>query len=546
MKISGNIVDVVAGRVFRGSIDMRDGIIFRVQEEECEGDNFIIPGFVDAHVHVESSMLVPSQFGRLALSHGTVATVSDPHEIANVLGMEGVHYMIDDAKRTPLKIYFGAPSCVPATRFETAGAELGVDDVRSLLEMPGIHYLAEMMNFPGVLNHDPEVMAKIRVAHELGKVVDGHAPGLRDEAAIRYINAGISTDHECVEYEEARHKALHGMKILIREGSAAKNFEALYPLVDEFPDKVMFCTDDSHPNSLIKGHINRIVARAVRKGCEPMNVLRAATLNPVKHYSLKVGLLQAGDSADCCIVNNLEDFEVLQTYIDGRSVFERGMAIEEIAPAPIINHFNASRVNPENLRIPFAGSNLSARVRVIAVEDGQLITKEEIHDFIPVQNRLDSDVSRDILKLVVLNRYRPAEPAVALIRNFGLKKGALASCVAHDSHNIIAVGTNDEDLACAINRIVENKGGLAMVAGNEMYDIPLPVAGIMTNADAFETAKKYEALLVKCKEWGVHLYDPFMTLSFCALLVIPEIKLSDLGLFDGKKFEFIPLVHQSI
>ncbi|PCJ83459.1 MAG: adenine deaminase [Flavobacteriales bacterium] len=536
-QIEGNIVDVVAKRVFKGIITVESKKITSIEEKETSNNQFIMPGFVDAHVHVESSMLIPSEFARLAVVHGTVSTISDPHEIGNVLGIDGVKYMIDNGKKVPFKFCFGAPSCVPATYFETAGAEIGVHEIEELMAMDEIGYLAEMMNFPGVLNRDETVFQKIAIAQKHNKPVDGHAPGLRGEDARKYIEAGISTDHECFTKEEALDKLKFGMKILIREGSAAKNFEALIELLNEFPDEIMFCSDDKHPNDLVLGHINQLCARAIAKGIEPMKVIRATTYNVVQHYRLDVGLLQAGDLADFIIVNDLKEFEVKATYINGQKVAENGKSFIESVEEKPVNNFNCEKISVEDIRVPIDGEKLN----VIEVENGQLITKKVEFPFQNHSEHLKSDTANDILKIVVVNRYHLAKPAVAFVKNFGLKQGAIAGSVAHDSHNIIAVGVDDEDIVQAINLLVDYEGGVSLSNGTEQHILPLPVAGLMSNEDGYKVAGEYEKLDQRAKALGSTLASPYMTLSFCALLVIPELKLSDKGLFDGNKFEFIPL-----
>lgn len=536
--IEGNIVDVVKGKIFKGRISIRNGKISSIEKVEVDSNHFIIPGFIDSHVHIESSMLPPAEFARIAVCHGTVGTISDPHEIGNVLGKKGVEYMIDNGNTVPFKFYFGVPSCVPATKFETAGAEITLDDIQSLLMRPEVTYLAEMMNFPGVINEDQSVLEKIRLALEMGKVVDGHAPGLRGEDARKYFSFGITTDHECFTYEEAEEKLKLGVKILIREGSAAKNFEALIPLLDQYPDQIMFCSDDKHPNDLIVGHINILAKRAVEKGCDLMNVLRACSKNVIEHYSMDIGLLQVNDSADFCIVEDLRSFKVLKTFIDGELVAENGISkIEKKKASTIINQFNCQAISKVQLKV----KAIDADLNVIVVEEGQLITKRKIDKPYSVNGFIESDIPRDILKIVVVNRYFNAPPAIAFVQNFGLKQGAIASSVAHDSHNIIAVGTNDEDLTGAINQLIESKGGISLQNKTEKILIPLPIAGLMSNQDGYEVAEAYEKMDRRTKELGATLSAPYMTLSFCALLVIPELKLSDKGLFDGTKFEFTPL-----
>lgn len=536
--IKGNICDVVNKEIYKGEIFISEGKIRKIERKEVDSDKFIIPGFVDAHIHIESSMLIPSEFARLAVVHGTVSTVSDPHEIANVLGVEGVKYMIENGKKVPFKFNFGAPSCVPATKFETAGAEIGVEDIKQLLALPEIKYLAEMMNFPGVLFKDPEVMAKIEAAKNSGKPVDGHAPGLRGEDAKKYIEAGIYTDHECFTKEEALDKLKHGMKIIIREGSAAKNFEALISLLTEYADMIMFCSDDKHPNELVLGHLDQIAARAVAKGIEPMFVLRAMSYNPVRHYGLDVGLLQKNDPADFVVVNNLKEFSVQSTYIDGIKVAELGRSNIQKVSERLINQFNCEKISVDQIIVK--GS--SEKVRVIEALDGQLITHELVRDLESEENNLASDLKNDVLKLVVVNRYNNGKPAVAFVKNFGLKKGAIASSVAHDSHNIIAVGVSDKEIVDAINLVIDAKGGVSYADENARDILPLPVAGLMSADDGYKIAEAYDLLDKKAKAAGSNLSAPYMTLSFLALLVIPELKLSDKGLFDGKNFKFTSVI----
>lgn len=543
--ISGQIVDIFAGRIFEGKVWVEGGKIVKREEVANPGGEklpYILPGFVDAHVHVESSLCVPSEFARLAVVHGTVATVSDPHEIANVLGIAGVRYMLKNAAKVPFKFYFGASSCVPATGFETAGARLSVKDLEILFKEDGLKYLSEMMNYPGVLNQDPEVMAKIALAKRLKKPIDGHAPGLMGDDAKRYIEAGISTDHECFQLEEADHKAYLGMKILIREGTAAKNFDALHPMIKRYPNSVMFCSDDKHADDLVKSHINEIVRRAVwEKGHDLMVVLRASSLHPVKHYGLDVGLLRVGDPADFIVVDDLYNFIPRMTYINGRLVAKDGKSLIERVPVEVVNHFSCEKKQAKDFAVKGEGKTL----HVIVAEDGELITKTlDVDAKYDTEGYLMTDIDHDILKIAVINRYENAPPKVAFIKNFGLKgaKCALASSVAHDSHNIIVVGSDDESMAQAANALIVAQGGLACVADGEVRLLPLPVAGLMSPDDGYKVAKKYEELQDFVKErMKTTLKSPFMTLSFMALLVIPELKLSDKGLFDGKRFQFTQL-----
>ena len=537
--ISGNLVDVHRQNIYPAAITVENGKIISIKEISVSGlpaQDYILPGFIDSHVHIESSMLVPSEFARLAVVHGTVSTVSDPHEIANVCGMEGVEFMIENGKTVPFKFNFGAPSCVPATIFETAGAVLDSNDVEQLLQRDEIKYLSEMMNFPGVLFKDKEVMKKIAAAHGLGKPVDGHAPGLRGEKAKQYIDAGIYTDHECFTAEEALDKLQYGMKIIIREGSAAKNFEALIDLLHDYPDMMMFCSDDKHPDSLVLGHINQLCARAVAKGIDIFKILKAACVNPVLHYKLDVGLLKEGDYADFIVVKDLEKFEVVKTFINGELVAENGMSNIKTSKSGIVNNFSCAK--KETTDFEFVWDN-ETEIPVIEDLDGQLITNRLAIAPNIVDGRIICDVGRDILKIVVVNRYNNAPVAKAFIKNFGLKQGALASSVAHDSHNIVAVGVDDESICKAVNLVIENTGGVSFCNEDLEMIVPLPVAGLMSNEDGYKIAAQYSLIDKAVKDAGSVLGSPFMTLSFMALLVIPHLKLSDKGLFDGDKFEFL-------
>ena len=549
MSIAGNLVNLESRTIYPATLVIDNGHIIEINQTGSEVDTalpFILPGFVDAHVHIESSMLVPAEFAKLAVVHGTVATVSDPHEIANVCGLEGVHYMIDNGKTVPFKFNFGAPSCVPATSFETAGASLDIEAVTELLQRSDIKYLSEMMNFPGVLFKDPEVMQKIAASHAVRKPVDGHAPGLMGEKAQQYIDAGISTDHECFTQEEALDKLQRGMKILIREGSAAKNFEALAPLIKNWAHQMMFCSDDKHPDSLVLGHINKLCARAVAMGMNVFDVLQMACLNPVAHYRLEVGTLKQGDAADFIFVKNLQDFEVLQTWIDGSLVAENGRSLITTQPSALLNQFDCKPLSVADLQYhlnKWGDDENIEQVYVIEALDGQLITNKcvvPIGELVVANGQIHSSVANDLLKIVVINRYHAAPIAKAFIRNFGLQKGAIASSVAHDSHNIVAVGVDDESLSKAVNLVIASEGGIAAAYANASHLIPLPVAGLMTNEDGYVIAEKYTAIdqFVK-SELGSTLSSPFMTLSFMALLVIPHLKLSDKGLFDGDTFQLL-------
>ena len=534
MIVRGNIIDIEKRSVFKGEITINNGKIVSMVQKDCEEDHYILPGFVDAHIHIESSMLVPTELSKDAVKHGTVATVSDPHEIANVLGVKGVEFMIENGKKIPFKFNFGAPSCVPATSFESAGAIIDGKGIKTLMANPDIKYLAEMMNYPGVIFDDPEVHEKLKWAKHFNKPIDGHAPGLRGDDLSKYISAGISTDHECFTYEEALEKLQKGMKVIIREGSAAKNFEALIDLLDDHYNNMMFCSDDKHPDDLLIGHINQLCARAVARGKDLYKVLQAACLNPINHYGLDVGQLKVGDSADFIIVKDLKAFKTIQTYIDGNLVFDNGESMVSHVDFEILNNFN---VQPKSVE-DFKFNSETEKIRVIECLDGQLITKEFIAKATISDGNLVSNTETDILKIVVVNRYEDQEPAVAFIKNFGLKEGAIASSVGHDSHNIIAVGESDEAICKAVNLLIEHKGGICAVSPTEQKVVALPVAGIMSDKNAETIGKAYSDLDNMAKRLGSTLHAPYMSLSFMALLVIPELKLSDKGLFNGKTFKF--------
>ena len=531
--ILGQIIDIQNKRIFPGELQILDGRISEIKEVASAPHQFILPGFIDAHIHIESSMLVPYEFAKMALRHGTVATVSDPHEIANVLGIEGVQYMIENAKGAFLKFHFGAPSCVPATQYETAGAQISVQDVESLLQSEDIYYLSEMMNYPGVLYQDEEVMKKIGLAKKINKPIDGHAPGLTGQDAIKYIEAGISTDHECFTLEEAQHKMAHGMHILIREGSAARNYEALHPLIHQVPEMVMFCSDDKHPDDLEKGHIDELARRSIKQGYDLFDILRIACLNPIEHYGLKVGQLKKGDSADFIIVKDLSSFDLIATYIEGQKVADANTSILRDRRHEIVNHFLVHPKSPAD----FDMSILDKTLEAIVALDGEIITERK--QFNTGQLNHDQvNLEEDILKIAVVNRYANEPVALGHITGFQIKNGAIASSVAHDSHNIVVVGSNAKLMCDAVNLIIAEKGGLSAVSNDRQLTLPLPIAGLMSQLSCEEVAAKYDNIdsFAKAKlQCG--LRAPFMTLSFMALLVIPKLKMSDQGMFDAEKFE---------
>jgi len=535
--ISSNVIDLHQRRIFYGMLEVKDGRIASINDtgDERKDSPYLLPGFIDAHIHIESSMLTPPAFARIAVKHGTVATVSDPHEIANVCGIDGVRYMVELGRKSGFKFYFGAPSCVPATNFETAGDELTVDQIRILFQEKQVHYLAEMMNYPAVLNRDPLVMDKIKLAHEFNLPVDGHAPGLKGDKAALYSSAGITTDHECFTLEEALDKIKAGMKIIIREGSAAKNFDALQTLFKSHPESVMLCSDDKHPDDLLRGHINQLVKRALALGYDLFDVLRAACLCPIQHYQLNVGSLRVGDPADMILVNNLKDFDIKHTWIDGNEVYNGDVHLPFV-DIPVINRFHIDLIKKEDLVLEVK----DGPAQIIVAINGALITES-----IKVNLRageFEADIENDILKIVVVNRYQKAPVSIALIKGFGMKLGAIASSVAHDSHNIVAVGTNDNDLLQCINHVIHARGGVAATLNTGSHVLPLPIGGLMSDDDAHRVGDAYERIdhFVKTK-LGSTLSAPYMTLSFMALLVIPSLKISDKGLFDGNAFQFVPL-----
>jgi adenine deaminase len=538
-KITGKLVDLFSRKIFNAELFIENGRISNIKKVNTEFENFIVPGLVDSHVHIESSMLIPYQFAKLAVQNGTVAIVADPHEIANVLGKKGVEFMINNSKETPLKTFFGIPSCVPATLFETSGAVLDHNDIDELLTKQEVKILGEMMNFPGVINEDETVIKKLNVAKKHNAQIDGHIPGISGDNLKKYIDSGISTDHECFTIEEASEKIKLGMKILIREGSAAKNFDELYPLISKHNKMVMLCTDDSHPDDLINyGHINKIIKKGIKYGLDIFDLLSAACINPVEHYNLPVGLLRVNDPADFIIVDDINNFNILETYIDGEIVYSNNRVFFNNSSSKPVNNFNANKISVEDLKV----KPKSNKIKVIEIIDKELITNSFIIKPKVVSNNIISDIEKDILKIVVYNRYQKnSKPSIGFIHGIGLKSGAIATTVAHDSHNIIATGCSDEEIAAAINEIVEKQGGLTFVHGKDYYTLELEYAGLMTNKDPMIVADLYEKMNKVIKQNGLKLTAPYMTISFMALLVIPHLKIGDKGLFDVDRFEFTQL-----
>ena len=532
--------DLLEESFYAAEVEIFEGKIRSIQaiEQDLGGVQtlpFMLPGFIDAHIHIESSMLSPSRFAEIAVRHGTVATVSDPHEIANVLGLDGVQYMLDEAKQVPLKIHYTAPSCVPATDFEVSGARLNAHDIGVILRNDSMVALGEMMNFPGVIYDDESVLGKIEAAKKTGKPIDGHAPGVRGRDLEKYVSAGISTDHEAVDVKEALEKIRLGMKILIREGSAAKNFEALKSLILEQKSMVMLCSDDLHPDDLLKGHINLLVKRGLDLGATIFDMMKIYSSNPIDHYGLNVGQLNKSDPADFVLVDSLDSLTVLSTWIDGVPVYQNGENSFNVESKETPNKFIDNVFTRDN----FIFEGEEGKYRVIDAVDGSLITLESEEYLRSNEGHVLPDLNKDVLKISVVNRYKRAKPSLAWIRNIGLKRGAIASSVAHDSHNIIVVGCSDEEILLAVNSLIESKGGIVVVDGDEVSCLPLPVAGIMSNNLGEEVAAAYTELSILAKNLGSELKAPFMTLSFMALLVIPDLKIGDKGLFDVKKFDFV-------
>lgn len=531
----GNLADIHSRSVYPASITMENGTIIDISRIEKKLDTFIVPGFIDAHIHIESSLLIPENFGPVALSHGTIATVSDPHEIANVCGLEGINFMIRNGLKSRLKFFWTAPSCVPATSFETSGGVIKASDLNILFENPNVVALGEMMNYPGVIYKDRNVLEKCDVARKNGRVLDGHAPGVTGEELKAYVSAGISTDHECATLAEALEKIENGMKILIREGSSARNFEALHPLLISHPEDVMLCSDDLHADDLIKGHINLLIKRSIQKGVPLFNVLRAVSIIPAMHYDLPVGLLRIGDPADFLIVDNLEDFTIRETWVNGERVCSGNGIKYPATDQALINNFHATPVTIEEFKLNAAGTF----ARIIEVQEGSIVTKSSVRK---VEGDIHSWISDNhLLYLFVKNRYYGKNTGRALVSGFGDMKGAIASTIAHDSHNLIAIGSSEKDISEAMNMLIGCQGGIAFVSEDIREVLPLPVAGLMSDAPADVVSEKYEKVIRSANQHGCILNSPLMTLSFLALLVIPELKLSDRGLFDVKSFNFTEL-----
>ncbi len=535
MKIEGKIVDLHSQEIFEGSIELSDGVITSINRHATTATKYIMPGFIDAHVHIESSMLTPANFGRMVVKYGTVGIVTDPHEISNVLSIEGLKFMGKSIESSPIKCFPTIPSSIPATPFDVAGGVITATHVERLAATGRFVALSEVMNVPGVLFEDEEVMAKLATAKAYNLVIDGHAPSLVGDDLTKYINSGISTDHECVTLEEAQEKISKGMKILIREGSAAKNYETFKELIATNPDDIMFCTDDSHSDDIVAlGHIDKIVKRAVKDGFPLFDILKIACLNPINHYKLDLGTLRVGDRADFITVDDLENFAVESLFIGGEQRYNRAQTIKPMDKEPIINNFNHEPIKIEELK-----KGVHNKIDIIGLIENEIVTELDSYTpHAPTEN-LESDTKEDIAKIVYINRYTNGEPQVAFCRGFGFKRGAIASSVAHDSHNIVAVGCSDQELTKAINLLIEHKGGLALCDGEECDILPLPIAGIMSERPGEEVAADYNRIQQAVHKMGSPLEAPFMTLSFLSLVVIPEVKIGEKGLFSYSKFNWI-------
>lgn len=540
--IRGNLLNVFTEEIYPAEISINNGLINCVKAVNKEFKEYILPGFIDAHIHIESSMLTPSRFAEAVVPHGTTSVISDPHEIANVLGSEGIEYMLKDASSVPLNFFFTAPSCVPATPFETSGAKIDSEEIDQMLLGVEIVALGEMMNFPGVLSGDKEVFAKIAAAKRNKKPVDGHAPLLSGEDLCKYISAGISTDHECTMKEEVIEKRKMGMKIMLRQGSSAKNLADLISAGGDF-----IVSDDKHPEDLLKGHVDMMLKEAVNLGLDPIEAVQMVTLNPATHYNLNTGLIAPGRAADLVIVDDLKNFKVNRVLIKGNLAAKNNKALFSVNPHKTGNSFKLNCKNSEDFEITSKTAGKDEKnvlVRVIDVLEGQLITDENEAFLKVADGKIMPDLENDILKIAVVERYGHDNLSNAFIHGFGLKRGAIASSVAHDSHNILAVGTNSQDMAKAVNKLVNNHGGLVAVSNDQITSLKLPIAGLMSIESAEMVSSKFNVLQELVKDMGCNLDSPFMTLSFMALLVIPKLKISDLGLFDGVKFQFVDLLKE--
>jgi len=554
--LHGSLVNVYSGNISESYIGVKDGRIIYVGGKPIRatknldvGSKFILPAYIDGHVHIESSLVTPSQFALAAIPRGTCCVVADPHEIANVCGVEGIKYMIEDSARTPLKIYFMIPSCVPATNLETSGAKIGLKEIEELKGLKQILGLGEVMNFPGVIKGEEEVMAKIRACE--GMVIDGHAPGLRGEELCAYIAAGVMSDHESVTAEEAMEKISLGMWVMIREGSTAKNLSELAAIVSKgCPERVMLVTDDQHADDLLaEGHLDHVLRRAVEEGIDPVDAVRMVTVKPAEYFGLRrLGGVSPGKCADMVIVDDLKEFKAEMVFIDGRIVAKEGKYLgsvgRSIVKKEVEKTVHIGELLPADLKVIHRGPEGKVETRVIEVVPDQIITNEMLCE-LPVENgEVLPDLEKDIVKICVVERHRETgRIGKGFVKGFGLKEGALASTVAHDSHNIIAMGVSDDEICRAVNRLREINGGLVAVNGNEVKsELPLPIAGLMSDRGVEFVAERMDELNKSASDLGCHLRSPFMALSFLALPVIPKLKITDLGLVDVEQMKVVDLL----
>ena len=568
MEFKAYILDVIANTIYPASITIKDGMFSEVtpivvtDDTELDFDGLVLPGLIDAHIHIESSMLTPAQFAKIAVRYGVTSAVCDPHEIANVLGIEGVEFMIENASQVPFNFYFTAPSCVPATPFETSGYSLGVSEIEYLLQKDEIIGLGEMMNFPGVINGDEEVLKKLDLARKYKKPIDGHAPLLSGENLDKYLEHDILTDHECVSFLEAFEKKRKGMKIMVREGSSAKNMEDIFNFKDsiydlefggleEIPPSVLenniyslmfdfIVSDDKNSVDLVQGYLNESIKKAVDLGIGVLKAIDMTTVNPAYFYKLNSGVIVENAQADFIVIDELDTFKVLKTYIAGECVFDGENVLFDVPEVEAENSMNVGLKTPQDFDINYDGDE--CEVNVIKCFDGQLLTEKETATLKTKDGVIQSDILNDILKISVVERHGKNHVSNGFIKGFGLKKGAIASSIAHDSQNIVVIGYNSKDMADAVNRVIENKGGLAVESEDFDDSLSLPIAGLMTNEDAFEVASKLKHLQKMAYALGCEINEPFMTMAFMSLLVMPSIKLSDKGLFDVDSFEFMDVI----
>ena len=544
----GRVLNVFTGELVPTAVAVFDGVVVGygdrpAREVENLQDAVIAPGFMDGHVHLESSLLLPSEFARAVLPHGTTTVVADPHEIANVSGLAGIRFMLEASEAIGLEVLLMASSCVPASLLETAGAELTADDLGALARHPRVLGLAEVMNFPGVVLGDPAVLAKLERFR--GRVIDGHAPGLSGPLLDAYLCAGIGSDHECTRLEEAREKLAKGMHIMIREGSQAHDLEALAPLVTpRTAPRCMLVSDDCHPEDLLEhGHLDRILRRATELGMDAITAIRLVTLSPAEYFGLRfLGGVAPGFQADLVVLDSLQPLHVERVYKKGRLVGEGGRCLLEPRQATTgqeLRSMKLSEVTAADLRIPAAGS----RVRAIRLAENTLTTGEEIMEPAVRNDEVVSDPDRDLLKVAVLERHRgTGRKGLGLVRGLGIRRGALASTVAHDSHHLIVVGAADSDMVVAANALRELGGGLVVTSGGKILArLPLPVAGLMSDAPLSQVVNQKREINRAAHDLGAALAQPFMALSFLALPVIPKLKLTDQGLVDVELFRHVPL-----